>query len=405
MRWVLSFILLWSLSSCYIFRAYKVRKFRLTDHDRIPSVMIHKPATPDTFINVSFLPQYDVLETFLDTTLKNTRTAAFLVIRNDSIIYERYFNGFKRESLLPSFSVAKSFVGTMVGIAADEGKIKSTAEPITNYLPELLKRDKAFANITIQHLMDMRSGIKFREGYYNLKDDAIRLGFRRNILKHSLKLSIEQEPGKQFQYRSINTQLLALILERATGVKVSAYLEDKIWKPLGAEYNATWNVDSKRRKQEIAFAGLNATARDFAKLGQLYLQHGNWQGKRVVGEDLVASVASRDSMELFNGYKNQWWGRYTYQYYNDSLQAFSYKQQTEYSSSVRYVRGRYRVGYRSGAFSAQGIFNQVIYVNPANNVVIVRLGRFWRHPAVGAEQFIYSLGARLLSDDIRIVGY
>jgi CubicO group peptidase (beta-lactamase class C family) len=405
MRGVFIFILLCSLSSCYVFRAYKVRKFRLNDHERIPSVVIQKPDAPDTFLNASSLSQYSDLENFLDTTLKNTRTAAFLVIRNDSIIYERYFDGFKKESLLPSFSVAKSFVGTLVGIAVDEGKIKSTAEPITNYLPELLKRDKAFGNITIQHLMDMRSGIRFREGYYNLKDDAIKLGFRSNILKHSLKLVIEQEPGKEFQYRSINTQLLALILERATGNKVSAYLQEKIWQPLGAEYNATWNVDSKRHKQEIAFAGLNATARDFAKLGQLYLQHGKWKERQIVGEDLIATVASKDSMESFNGYKNQWWGRYTYQYYDDSLQAFSYKQQTAYSSSVRLVRGRYRVGYRSGAFSAQGIFNQVIYVSPANNVVIVRLGRFWRHPAVGAEQFIYTLGAGLLSDDIRMVGY
>jgi CubicO group peptidase (beta-lactamase class C family) len=395
MRWLLTFILLSSLSSCYVFRAYKVRKFRLGDHERLPSVIIHKPGTPTPFADASSLPEYTDLKTFLDTNLKNSRTAAFLVIRNDSIIYEHYFNGFKQSSLLPSFSVAKSFVGTLVNIAVNEGRIKSTAEPITNYLPELLKRDKAFANITIQHLMDMRSGIKFREGYYNLQDDAIKLGFRRNILKYTLRLSIEQEPGKQFQYRSINTQLLALILERATGEKVSGYLEDKLWKPLGAEYNATWNVDSKKRAQEIGFAGLNATARDFAKLGQLYLQSGNWQGKQLINENVVATVANKDTMELYRGYKNQWWGRYTYRYYDDSLEATSYKRQSAYTSSVRNVRGRYRVGYRSGSFSAQGVFNQMIYVNPLNNVVIVRLGQFWRHPVLNADQFIYSLGARL----------
>jgi CubicO group peptidase (beta-lactamase class C family) len=186
-----------------------------------------------------------------------------------------------------------------------------------------------------------------------------------------------------------------MILERATGQKVSDYLEEKLWKPLGAEYSATWNVDSKKRKQEIAFAGLNATARDFAKLGQLYLHNGNWQGKQIVSEDLVATIANRDTMEQYSGYKNQWWGRYIYHFYEDSLEAVSYKQQTAYSSSVRNIRGRYRVGFRSGAFSAQGIFNQVIYVNPATNVVIVRLGQFWRHPALNAEQFIYNLGARL----------
>ncbi len=395
MRWVLSFIFLCSFSSCYVFRAYKVRKFRLSDHERLPSVVIHKSETSSYFADATALPEFSDLKTFLDTNLLDSRTAAFLVIRNDSIIYEHYFNGFKRASLLPSFSVAKSFVGTLVSMAVDEGKIKSMVDPVTNYLPELLKRDTAFANISIQHLMDMRSGIKFREGYYNLQDDAIKLGFRNNILKHALRLSIEQEPGKQFQYRSINTQLLALILERATGEKVSGYLEKKLWKPLGAEYNATWNVDSRRRKQEIAFAGLNAAARDFAKLGQLYLQSGKWDGKQLVNENIIAAVANKDTMEFYKGYKNQWWGRYTYRFYDDSLEAASYKKQTAYASSVRNVRGRYRVGYRTGTFSAQGVFNQIIYVNPLNNVVIVRLGQFWRHPALNAEQFIYSLGAGL----------
>lgn len=395
MRWVLSIILLCSLSSCYVFRAYKVRKFRLDDHERLPSVVIHKPGASSLFTDAASLPQYNDLKLFLDTSLRNSRTAAFLVIRNDSIIYEHYFNGFKRESLLPSFSVAKSFVSTMVGIAADEGKIKSMHEPITNYLPELLQRDQAFANITIQHLMDMRSGIRFREGYYNLKDDAIKLGFRNNILKHALKISIEEEPGKHFEYRSINTQLLALIVERATGQRVSAYLEEKIWKPFGAEYDATWNVDNRKREHEIAFAGLNATARDFAKLGQLYLQGGNWHGKQIVSDLIITNVANKDTMELYSGYKNQWWSRYTYRYYDDSLEAASYKQETAYTSSVRNVKGRYRVGYRSGAFSAQGMFNQVVYVNPINNVVIVRLGQFWRHPALNADQFIYTLGSRL----------
>lgn len=395
MRWIIIFTLLCSLSSCYVFRAYKVRKFRLNDHERLPSVMIHKPENPSQFIDGSALPQYAGLKAFLDTSLINSRSAAFLVIRNDSIIYENYFNGFKKQSLLPSFSVAKSFVGTLISIAIEEGKIRSAYDPITNYLPQLMKRNNAFAEITIQHLMDMRSGIKFREGRYNLQDDAIKLGFRSNIVRHSLKLSIEAEPGQEFQYRSINTQLLALILEKATGVRVASYLEEKLWKPLGAEYDATWNVDSKKHKQEIAFAGLNATARDFAKLARLYLHNGNWHGKQIVSQDLVATVASKDTMELYKGYKNQWWGRYTYRYYDDSLEALSYQKQTAYASSVRNFRGRYRVGYRSGAFSAQGIFNQMVYVNPLNNVIIVRLGQFWRHPVLSADQFIYTLGAGL----------
>ncbi|HVG43028.1 MAG TPA: serine hydrolase, partial [Chitinophagaceae bacterium] len=211
-------------------RAYKMRKLRLEDNDKVPTVSIQKADTPFHYFNAAGGEEYKDLATFLDTNLARSYTAAFLVIRNDSIIYERYFNGFNQQSLLPSFSVAKSFVGTLVGIALKEGTIKSTDEPITKYLPELEKRDPAFSKITIQHLLDMRSGIQFNEGAYNLKDDAIKLGFRPNLLKHALKLNVQEEPGKKFRYQSINTELLALILERASGKKVSLYMQEKLWK-------------------------------------------------------------------------------------------------------------------------------------------------------------------------------
>ncbi len=395
MRRIAFLFLIFTCSSCYLIRAYKVRNFQLTDHKRMPFVSVEKAGQPYCFADGTKEEQYKELRNYLDTNLSQSFTAAFLVIKNDSIIYENYFNGFTQSSLLPSFSVAKSFVATLVSIAAEEGNIKSLQEPVTTYLPELYQKDKRFAKITIQHLLDMKSGLRFNEGSYGLKDDAIKLGFRPNILKHVLKIKVEREPGQVFNYQSINTELLALIIERATGKKVSAYLQEKIWKPLGAEYGATWNVDSKKHQQEIAFAGLNATARDFAKLGQLYLQNGQWKEKQILAPAWVRTVNNADSMHKANGYKNQWWSSLNYTYFQDSLVAVSFKNKTPFAASLKKSSKGYRVGYRTAAFSAEGILNQYIYINPENKVVIVRLGRFWQHPNLRAEQFIYTLGEKL----------
>jgi CubicO group peptidase (beta-lactamase class C family) len=395
MRFTCCFVLLIIFSSCYFFKAYKVRNFKLTDHERLPFVVVNKSSSPWRFAVDTTNEKYNKLRNYLDTSLLNSLTAAFVVIKNDSIIYERYFNGFSEHSLLPSFSVAKSFVSTLVAIAIEEGKIKSVTEPITDYLPELYKRDKNFSRITIQHLLDMRSGLEFHEGSYGLKDDAIKLGFRSNLKKHALKVKIEKEPGGEFEYQSINTELLALILEKATGKKVSAYLEEKLWMPTGAEYNATWNVDSKKHKQEIAFAALNATAKDFAKLGKLYLNNGNWQGKQLVPAYWINTVNNSDSMELAGGYKNQWWSNLSYKFFKDSLEAISFKNETKHSGAVQKSSNYFRVAYRGNAFFARGILNQFIYVNPTNKVIIVRLGHNWYHRNYWPDQFIYDVGSSL----------
>lgn len=372
MRFTLCLLLACTFSSCYLLRAYKVRKFHLNDHQRLPSVPVRNTTNEVSFV-IAKGTGYDSLKFHLDKELAGSLTAAFLVIRNDSIIYENYFNDFSRSSLLPSFSVAKSFVSTLVEIARKEGKIISLHEPVTNYIPELLKNDRRFSHISLQHLLDMRSGLKWNEGNYGLKDDAIKLGFRPNLRKHVMKITIEEEPGLRFHYQSINTELLALVVEKATGKKISQYLEEKIWQPLGAEYPATWNVDSKKNRQEIAYAGLNATARDFAKLGQLYLYKGNWKGHQLIDSAWIRTVASSDTMRKYGGYKNQWW------------------------SHVKYSRGGNAElsSGQTGAFHAQGLLKQVIYVNPVNNVVIVRLGRNWSHPDKHIAKFIYDLGSGL----------
>lgn len=366
-------------SSCYAIRAYKFRKLNITDHERLPSLPVQEPVSHYQY-KEAYLPPANELSQWLDKSLDSSYTAAFLVIRNDSILYEKYFAPSTKESLLPSYSVIKTFTGTLTGIAAKEGKIKSLQDPVTNYIPELLKNDQRFANITIQHLLDMRSGIRWNEGSYGLKDDAIKMAFRPNMMKYVKKLKIDSAPGKDSSYKSINTMLLGIVVTRATGMPLNEYLQQKIWQPLGMESRATLNTD--KRHMPIAYAGLNATARDYAKLGSLFLKKGNWEGKQIVSAGWVNASVSKDSMFAYNGYRNQWWGVDDYKYFTDSLQALDYKSSHQPASMHSYIARKdgkkyFSVAQASSRYYAEGILGQFIYVNPDKNLVIVRLGHYW----------------------------
>ena len=161
------------------------------------------------------------------------------------------------------------------------------------------------------------------------------------------------------------------------------------------ESDATWNVDSKKRKQVLGSAGLNAIPVDFAKLGRLYLNKGAWNGKQVISSAWVQTVSNIDSMEKYGGYKNQWWNRFAYRSFTDSIEAENFRDHNAYTSSLRKIQDNYRVSYRTASFGAIGFLNQAIYVNPQKNLVIVRLGLRWQHPSMNAVQFIHDLAERL----------
>ena len=381
---------LFSLSSCWLARAYKLRHMQTEDYRKLPLVPIPASARPVPFIHAT--SAHPFLKARLDTALEATSTAAFLVVRNDSIIYERYFNGFDSTTLLPSNSMTKSFTGTLAGIAIEEGIIRPD-EPITKYLPELERRDPRFRRISIRHLLDMRAGFRYDEGKYNLKDPSIRVGLARNLEKQILKVKIAEPPGR-FQYQSICTQLLGLILERVTGKGPDQYLSEKLWNPMGAEQGASWNTDSRKHGQVMLSAGLNATARDMAKLGRLYLDKGRAGGRQVIDRRWVATVANMDTMVAYEGYKYQWWSRMASRYLNDSAQAWAFRNSILYASNVQRSGGGYEVSFRTGAFHASGFLGQIIFVHPAKNLVIVRLGLRWKHHEPFTA-FIYNLAEQL----------
>ena len=221
-------------------------------------------------------------------------TLALLVLQRGQLVYEGYYNGFARESIGTSFSASKSVVSLLVGVAMAEGRIASVDDPVTRYLPQLLRNDPRFGAITLRHLLQMRSGIAFDEGYGAPWTDASHFYLASNIPAQVAKLGIARPPGQAYAYQSGDTQLLGMALERAVRMPLADYAQAKLWQPMGAEFDASWSLDSANSGVAKGFCCLNARAVDFARLGQLVLQGGERDGKSIVpAEWLRASTAAQ----------------------------------------------------------------------------------------------------------------
>jgi CubicO group peptidase (beta-lactamase class C family) len=187
----------------------------------------------------------------LNQFLAEHKTLAFIIFRNDTLIYDKYFKGYDKNSVIPSFSVSKSFVSALIGIAISEGTIRNIRQPVTDYLPEM--KDPGFHKVTLEDLLTMRSGIKFNEGYKNPFGEAAKFYYGLNLRRYTRKLKVIHTPGSLYEYNSGNVQILGMVLEKATGKRLSEYFEEKIWKPMGAMHPATWSVDSKKSRETKAF--------------------------------------------------------------------------------------------------------------------------------------------------------
>jgi CubicO group peptidase (beta-lactamase class C family) len=328
-------------TSCQLGRFVFYNFADIKDHKKFPSRALNSSDTPFNFqkTNSGKFPKELNTKPF-DKFLQDNNTVAFLIIKNDTIQYEKYFKGYDKQSIVPSFSMAKSVTSILIGCAIDDGLILSVDEPITVYIPEL--KENGFEYVTIKHLLQMTSGIKFNESYVNPFGDAASFYYGLNLRKEIRKMKLKRKPGKKFEYVSGNTQLLGLVLERAlNGKTVSAYLQEKIWTPLNMEYDASWSIDRKKNGLEKTFCCLNARARDFAKIGRLYKNKGNWNGKQIVSQKWVEESTKYDTSEgSASYYQYQWW-----------------------------------LPTPNEDFMAQGILGQFIYVNPAKDLIIVRLGK------------------------------
>jgi CubicO group peptidase (beta-lactamase class C family) len=337
-------VALFLLSSCKLGRFVIYNFADINDHKKFPAREIEKPQEEWTFARLDTLkPPKSITisgeEMKWREFLEDQKSVAFLLIRNDTIYVEDYVDNYEESSIVPSFSMAKSVISILIGIAIDEGYIASVHDSVTKYLPDM--RDEGFEKVTIEHVLQMTSGLDYNESYVNPFGDAATSYYGRNLTKMVNKSKLDAEPGERFRYVSGDTQILTNLLSAALGEKsVSEYLEEKLWKPLGMEYDASWSLDRKDG-MEKGFCCLNARARDFAKIGRLYLNKGNWNGKQVVPKTWVEKSTQIDTT---NGsvwyYQYQWW------------QASD-----------------------KGDYYAEGIPGQFVYVNPTKNIIAVRLGK------------------------------
>ena len=280
----------------------------------------------------------DTLEQYL-TTLKSI---GLLVVRNREIIVEKYWNGYSDSSLSNSFSVAKSISSLLIGAAIHEGKIGSVNDLVGKYLPEFTEGEKA--KVKIADLLTMSSGSDWNESYANPFSVTTELYYGSDVYKTATGVNIVKTPGTYHSYKSGDTQLLGLIVEKATGKSLSAYAAEKLWQPLGAEHNALWSTD-KQGGHEKAYCCFNSNARDFARIGQLMLDSGKINGNPVIDsayfhKSVTPCLIPDENNKPCNYYGYQWW----------------------------------IIPDQQDIFYARGILGQYIICIPALNMVIVRLG-------------------------------
>jgi CubicO group peptidase (beta-lactamase class C family) len=342
---VFLFILLVGMSSCQIGRFVFYNFADIKDNKKFPKRDLIASSKPFEFIQVKEQRKPKELKVgdkkmSFEEYLESQKTVAFLIIRNDSLLYDNYFNSYNKESEVPSFSVAKSVTSILIGIAIQEGKITSIEDPITKYLPEM--KDPKMKKVKIRHLLDMTSGIDYNESYVNPLGDAAAFYYGRKLRTQCAKMKCSKEPGTEFYYSSGNSQLLGLILDHALAPQtVTSYLQEKLWTPLQMQYPASWSIDKKKNGMEKTFCCLNTKALDYAKIGRLYLNKGNWNGVQIINENWVKeSTKSEENDGRVWYYNNQWW-----------------------------------IPSKEGDFVAHGILGQYIYVNPAKNLIMVRLGK------------------------------
>jgi CubicO group peptidase (beta-lactamase class C family) len=286
-------------------------------------------------------------------------TVAYMVIKNDSIIFEEYWNGYSADSSSNSFSMAKSWISTLVGIAIKEGKIESINQRACVFLPEFCEGDNS--KITIKHLLTMSSGLDWDEDYHDPLGQTAEAYFAPNLKEQMMRLKAVETPGEIFKYHSSCSQLLAFIVESATGKSVNEYTSEKLWKPMGAKHPALWNTDTKRG-DEKAFCCINSNARDFARLGKLYLNQGNWNGTQLLDSNYVKEATSVANLLDEDGNKNV---NYGYQFWIANRKGLD----------VYYTRG---------------LWGQYVICIPEKDMIIVRLGRnYGFHLADGHSEDFY----------------
>jgi CubicO group peptidase (beta-lactamase class C family) len=275
--------------------------------------------------------------------LERIQSIALVAVKNDSILYEEYWDGYTDSSWSGSFSVAKSITSLLVGAALKDSSIASLQDPVGKYLPEFSQGDKA--KVKLVDLLTMSSGTDFNEAYADPLSITTELYYGSDAYKTATGVNMVDQPGALHRYKSGDTQLLGLVIEKATQKSLSAYAAEKLWHPIGAEHPALWSTDHTGGHVK-AYCCFNSNARDFARIGQLMLDSGRWKGQEIISPEYFSKsvtpcVIPDDSGRPCDYYGYQWW----------------------------IYPGKERIFY------ARGILGQYIIVIPSKDLVLVRLGK------------------------------
>ncbi len=354
----LGFFVVWSIVSGPDIVYFALRRCcdsRIDDFEHYPGRRLQASDAPFRFsvrqgkTSLPALVEYaDGLRAPLDELLESSDSVAFLVIKDDEIRYERYFQGYDASSLSKAFSASKSVFSALFGMAVDDQLIRSTNQAVTDYIPELA--GTGFEAVTIEDLLQMRSGAAYTDKLNPFGIHVV-FTFTRDLERAILDLTTSGPAGGRFSYKSGNTALLGLVLSRALGRKsITDYAQERLWTPLGMESDGVWNLDHEGAGLEKTWCCLAATARDFAKIGRLFLNGGRWGEEQrlsrswversTTGAFLADDWPATPQTSGFSNYGYQWW---------------------------------LPEGSR-GDFLASGKDGQFIYVAPARELLIVRLG-------------------------------
>ncbi|WP_170828399.1 serine hydrolase domain-containing protein [Chryseobacterium soldanellicola] len=270
----------------YIFKALAVnlKKGPLTpstdDEEKFPSHPVPnfhpKVWEKEAGYNKKILPENIIKE------LKKTRASSLIVVHDSKLLHEQYWKDHDSSSLMNSFSMAKGILAVLVGCAIDDGYLESEDQLISSVFPSY-KNSYYGKFLTFRHLMTMQSGMDWKEEYHHPFAENSKQYFVDDLAQQAFGIEITQMPGQKYEYQSVSAQLLGLALKKAIGKELAAYLSEKIWKPLGMEFPAKWSIDEKG--MEKAFCCIHATPRDFAKIGQLIMQNGSWDGRSLISKD------------------------------------------------------------------------------------------------------------------------
>ncbi|TVR74673.1 MAG: class C beta-lactamase-related serine hydrolase [Spirochaetaceae bacterium] len=298
--------------------------------------------------------QFDGEERSLVAFLEESETTGLLVLRDGMIIHESYYQGNDSASPAQSFSMAKSIVSALVGIAIQEGHIRSVRDPISDYVPEL--RGSGYDGVSIHDVLTMSSGVDFDENYDSFRSDIMWLpvrvfGFREAAPDILAELDRKREPGTYNEYISSDSIALGLLVARATGVPMAHYLSEKIWVPAGMERSAWWNTDY--HGNELGHAFLGATVRDYGRVGLLYLNEGRRGDRPDDSGEIIPAGWIYDSVNPTEAHLQP--GENP-----DSFWTFGYGYQWWIPEQP------------DGEFAAIGIWGQYIYVYPRFGTVIVK---------------------------------